>query len=176
MCVRTSGDERTTWSDDDDTDTEEPNNQSEPSEPHPLITSVSSPDGYGSGDLGDMSHASVTDVPDNDSDSDSDVPRRNFMERYALTSDQGLSDLLDQVTIPDKPDSVPSLIPVTKDEPDYQGQSEEGEGGKGDKQVPEESSSSSVLAPPSDELVAKIMERMWRYCHAYQINNSVREQ
>ena len=172
-----SGDERTTWSN-DDTDTEEANNQSEStstSEPHPLTSTLSSQDGYRSGDLGDMSHASFTDAPDNDSDSDSEVPRKSFMERYAMCNDgtEDLSNLLDQFTIPDKPDSVPTLLPQQRVESITQGQLKAVEEDKPDEEGQQNPALTSMLEPPSDEVVGKIMERMWRYCYAYHINNSV---
>ena len=120
----------------------------------------SAQDGYRSGDLADESHACVQ-----DSDSASDAPNPVSKQRYRGADD--LRSPLEELHIaPDKPlledlddetdHHVGSRHALACSEPTNQNTAEEG------------------LVPPSEELVARILERMWRYCHAYSINNSVR--
>ena len=107
-------------------------------------------DEYSSGDLGDVSHAYVTEHAQegqfDQSDSDSDTPRKTFAERYA---------------VPEIEKEHLSVSGTTSDRD---------EGGQ---EVTE--SSNQINALPSGELVDLIMKKMWSYCHAYHINNSVRD-
>ena len=123
-------------------------------------------DGYSSGDLGDVSQFYATEVPDEkDSDSDTEAtPRKSFKERYAVASKDkdDSSNLFGQVVTPDRPVAMDSggtgkqdVKEVISKAPPTQ--KEEGEG--------------SDL--PSEDLVDRILEAMWGYCHAYHISNSV---
>ena len=115
-----------------------------------LPTTLLKNDGYSSGDLGDVSHAYVTEHAQegqsDQSDSDSDTPRKTFAERYA---------------VPEIEKKQLSVSGTT---------SNREEGGQ---EVVEPSNQINAL--PSMELVDLIMKKMWSYCHAYHINNSVRD-
>lgn len=182
----TLGDEKEAWSDDDDeddnTDTEERANNSSASVAsrggrvaHPNTLKASrDKDGYSSGDLGDVSQFYATEVPDEkDSDSDTEAPpRKSFKERYAMASKDkdDSTKLLGQVISPDVP---PVQVGVAMEE--------SASGGAGKQEVKEvvsqapptlqEEEEGSDL--PSVDLVDRILEAMWGYCHAYHISNAV---
>ena len=172
------GDEKEAWSDDDDdTDTEEGTKKSAAAAlqgeraTHPdSIKADQAKDGYSSGDLGDVSQFYATEVPDEkDSDSDTEaIPRKSFKERYAMASKDkdDSTNLLGQVVIPDKPVQV--------------GVAMEDSDGAGKQDVKEVVSEAPLTQGeeegsdlPSEDLVDRILEAMWGYCHAYHISNAV---
>ena len=131
-------------------------------------------DGYSSGDLGDVSQFYATEVPD-EKDSDSDMeatPRKSFKERYAMASKEEKDDsanLPGQVVVPD----VPSA---------QEGVATEDSGGDGKRDIKEVVSEAPPTQDgeeeegadlPSEDLVDRILETMWGYCHAYHISNAV---
>ena len=126
--------------------------------------------GYSSGDLGDVSQFYATEVPDEkDSDSDTEAtPRKSFKERYAMASKEEKDDsanLPRQVVVPDVPSAQGGV--ATGDS-----------GGDGKQDVKEVVSETPPTQDegadlPSEDLVDRILETMWGYCHAYHISNAV---
>lgn len=165
------GDEKQTWSGDDDTDidTEERAEKSESTREgstYPDVISTEAKDGYSSGDLGDVSQYYATEVPDErESDFDPEPPRKSFKERYAVASndDDKSSSLLDQVVIPDKSGAGADLAMDISDA--------ENQGTELINEEPPPPDETENL--PSEELVDRILQAMWGYCHAYHISNSV---
>lgn len=166
MLLMSVGDEVHDWShdesEDDQSDLEELSSA-------PLKTAVATGDGYNSGDLGDESHAYFTEVHGSQSDSDDGaVPRRDFMERFTLTGGESV----EQVTIPDKP--VP---------PSHQGIDTSTAARITGSHSPlclsgEEESTNQIAepaTPPSEDLVARILDKMWHYNLCYTISNAVSE-
>ena len=107
-----------------------------------------------------MSQFYATEVPDEkDSDSDTEAtPRKSFKERYAMSSkEKGIPSAQGGVATEDsggdgKQDvkAVVSEAPPTQDEGEEEG-----------------------ADLPSEDLVDRILEAMWGYCHAYHISNTV---
>ena len=116
-----------------------------------------------------MSQFYATEVPDEkDSDSDTEAtPRKSFKERYAVaTKDKDdLSNRLGQAVTPDKPVQVGVAI------------NSDGAGKQDVKEVVNEAPPTQEKEEgsdlPSEDLVDRILEAMWGYCHAYHISNSV---
>ena len=155
-----AGDEVRDWShesEDDQSDVEELSFT-------PLKTTVATGDGYNSGDLGDESHAYFTEVHGSQSDSnDGSIPRKGFLERFT-------GEAVEQVTILDKP--VP---------PSYQDIGTSTAAHKTGSHSPpclsgEEESTNQIAEPaipPSEDLVARILDKMWHYNLSYTISNTV---
>ncbi len=97
----------------------------------PPVT-VTTSDGYTSGDLGDESYAHITEGTRSTSDSSSDhTPPQSFRERYKIAQ---LEEKVEELSV---------------------------------------DSSNQIAEQPSNEIIEEITCRMWSYCHAYHINNSV---
>ena len=163
------GDEKEAWSDDDDdnTDTEDGAKKLAGSTQgaetaRTDVTTYQTRDGYSSGDLGDVSQFYPTEVPDEkDSDSDQETtPRKGFKERYAIA-------------VADKDDSSNLFEqPVTR------GKAAMEDGGGTESQDVEKVAGEVTeevkgLDLPLEDLVDRILDAMWGYCHAYHISNSV---
>ena len=130
----------------------------------PKLTSELAKDGYSSGDLGDVSQYYVTEAPDEkDSDSDSGAtPRKPLKVKPDLASSKEKS------TNPlDKPVMGASVTMETVAPTES----------RGDVVVKEGASPGNepVVDLPSENLVDKVLESIWKYCHAYHISNSVNE-
>lgn len=162
------GSERETWSDSDDGDGESKTQQDaeaasqDPCDPTHLQFQLKR-DGYESGDLGDISHAYVTEPPGSkDENSEQEL-------------DKDISPFLSGSGHAQKNSGH-----------DQEGQSS---GGHGRKRVndgggilhkmcelvnPDSGKTNEVVVSlPSEQLVQDILQTMWRYCHAYHISNSV---
>lgn len=130
------------------------------------LPTVVAKDGYSSGDLGDVSQFYATEVPEEkESDSDTETtPKKDFMERYTLVSkdaDESSNQRGKMIQL-DKP-AVDGDLHVALD-------ATAAAVGK-DNDVVNEGLPPQDL--PSEELVDRVLNAMWRYCHAYQISNSV---
>lgn len=128
----------------------------------PKLTSELAKDGYSSGDLGDVSQYYVTEAPD-EKDSDSDggaTPRKPLKVKFALASSKEKS------TNPlDKPVMGASVtmetVAAAKSRDDVVVKEGASPGNEPDVDL------------PSEDLVDKVLESIWKYCHAYHISNSV---
>ena len=162
------GDEKEAWSDDDaDTETEDgakqPAGSTQGEETaRPDVTTYQTRDGYSSGDLGDVSQFYPTEVPDEkDSDSDQETtPRKGFKERYAIAvaDKDDSSNLFEQLVTPGKA--------AMEDGGGTESQDVEKAAGEVTEEV-------KGLDLPPEDLVDRILDAMWGYCHAYHISNSV---
>ena len=163
VLLMSAGDEVRDWSHDESED-----DQSDVEEPSfaPLKTTVATGDGYNSGDLGDESHAYFTEVHGSQSDSDDgSVPRKGFLERFAREP-------VEQVTIPDKP-VPPSYQDIDTSTAARKTSSHSPPCVSGEEELTNQIAESAT--PPSEDLVAKILDKMWHYNLAYTISNTVSE-
>ena len=134
-----------------------------------LKTAVAAGDGSNSGDLGDESHAYFTEVHHNQSDSDDgQVPRRSFMERYALSGETPV----EQVTVPDKPVSPHQLVDPSRGTP-VNSVSLSPPCSDSREELTDQIAEPADEAPPSEDLVARILDKMWNYNLSYTISNTV---
>ena len=149
------GNEKEEWSNSDEE--ESPNVQSNPIAPLVLDDlCLQSHDGYESGDLGDVSHAYVTEGPHKDSDSEHDEPIKENSNTTSITKER-----------------------VEGCGQEVEGRDQDGQVKREKKQVCSVVDSDSgetkeiTIFLPTAELVQDILREMWRYCHAYHISNSV---
>ena len=123
-----------------------------------------------------MSQFYATEVPDEkDSDSDTEaIPRKSFKERYAMASKEkkdGSANLPGQVVVPDVQSAQGGV--ATEDG------GARGDGKQDVKEVVSEAPPTQNEGEeegadlPSEDLVDRILETMWGYCHAYHISNAV---
>lgn len=141
--------------------------------PDSFKTADQAKDGYSSGDLGDVSQFYATEVPDEkDSDSDTEAtPRKSFKERYAMSFKEkdDSANLPRKVVVPDIPAAQGGV--ATEDS--------RGDGKQDVKEVVSEAPPTQDEGEeegadlPSEDLVDRILEAMWGYCHAYHISNTV---
>ena len=125
--------------------------------------------------MGDVSQFYATEVPDEkDSDSDTEAtPRKSFKERYAMASKEkdDSANLPGQVVVPDVPSAQGGV--ATGDS------GARGDGKQDVKEVVSEAPPTQDEGEeegadlPSEDLVDRILETMWGYCHAYHISNAV---
>ena len=126
-------------------------------------------DGYESGDLGDVSHACYTD----------DIGGVEDDEREGVVGDSERTKKIGghakKIDGRHQKHQHSSRHGLKDDKPGIQG----GGGGGVISQTCElvnpgsDETSEVVVTLPSNELVQEIIQKMWRYCHAYHINNSV---
>jgi hypothetical protein len=176
------GDEKEAWSDDDDDrDIEQGTEKSAAAvamqrgragHPDSIKAAEQVKDGYSSGDLGDVSQFYATEVPDEkDSDSDTEAtPRKSFKERYAMASKDkdDSTNRPGQVVVPDIP---PVPVGVVTEDSEGAGKQDVNKVVSEAPPTQDEGEEGSDL--PSNDLVDRILEAMWGYCHAYHISNAV---
>ena len=118
-------------------------------------------DGYGSGDLGDVSHAYATEVAGTEDTNEPDEVRK----RSPVASGSG------------KKMSRRAKKKRHRSSPQMKREGGESAGlvCRTSEVVASDSGEicGKVVSPPSKELVQDILKNMWRYCHAYHIRNSV---
>ena len=154
-----SGDEKEAWSDDDtDTETNKEVQSNQNADAPPKLTFKPAKDGYSSGDLGDVSQYYATEVPDEkDRDARNEAtPRKPHKKRRTPASKDITKPSLDK---PVMGASVTMETVATATE---------------SKVVKEGSPPSNEANElPSEDLVDRVLEAIWGYCHAYHISNSV---
>ncbi len=148
-----SGNEKEEWSSSDDdaiVDQSVPDIPTDVGHTHPNIQLRNDEDdGCGSGDLGDVSHAYVTDGPDRDEyNSSPEITRKDELPGGGGGGDKGRG-------LKTKEGGGVHMYKMV--DPDS------GEVIKED----------VTISLPSEDLVEKILRNMWPYCHSYTISNSV---